>query len=267
MEQPNTKQCWECRRRRLVCDFTRPKCRKCQARGVACTGYDSKPLRWLHPQQVNAKGPEKTVVPRTVKPAEDSRMSAVLEAIEYCKAAPFFISGANALILTRQCAYRTRLGRDGVQRSRKPLLDAAVHCSPAPPVHQSEYCVHVTVPPHIAVERCGPSRPSRPSSATPTAPGRRLTGSDSRPCPGGTSDLRCDPGGSSSASHGRGRSTTIVSCKVSSHLSRQIQQSFEPPNWQHHINGATTLIGMKGGLGHLVFSRPYLCHLFRYYAL
>jgi len=86
MDERKMKHCWECRRRRLVCDFTRPKCRKCQVRGVACPGYDGqKPLRWLRPQQVNAKGPEKTVVPRSVKPAAERQMSAVLEAIEYCK--------------------------------------------------------------------------------------------------------------------------------------------------------------------------------------
>lgn len=78
--------CWECRRRRLVCDFTRPKCQKCETRGVACPGYDGKkPLKWLAPQQVNAKGPEKMAVPRAVKPAGERQMSTVLEAIEYCK--------------------------------------------------------------------------------------------------------------------------------------------------------------------------------------
>lgn len=202
MEQPKTKQCWECRRRRLVCDFARPKCRKCQARGVACPGYDTKPLKWLHPQQVNAKGPEKTVVPRPVKPAGDSRMTAVLEAIEYCKLAPFSGPGDNDLTISRQCAYRPRLGRDGDQRPRKPLLDATVHCSTPPPVYHSEYCVHVTVPPHIAVQRCRPSRSSRLGSATPATSRRRLTGSDGRPCSGGTPDLGCDPGGCSSPSHG-----------------------------------------------------------------
>jgi hypothetical protein len=47
----------------------------------------------------------------------------------------------------------------------------------------------------------------------------------------------------------------------------QIQQSFEPPNWRHHTNGAAVLIDLKGGLANLVFSRPYLRHLFRYYVL
>jgi hypothetical protein len=86
MDASKTKQCWECRRRRLVCDFTSPACRKCQVRGVECPGYDgTKPLKWLQPQQVNAKGPKKMVVPRAVKPESDRQMSLLLEAIEYCK--------------------------------------------------------------------------------------------------------------------------------------------------------------------------------------
>lgn len=57
----------------------------------------------------------------------------------------------------------------------------------------------------------------------------------------------------------------------SSEISRsdnlQLQQSFEPPGWRHHTNGATVMINTKGGLGNLVFSRPYLRHLLRYYTL
>ncbi|KAK3299867.1 fungal-specific transcription factor domain-containing protein [Chaetomium fimeti] len=47
----------------------------------------------------------------------------------------------------------------------------------------------------------------------------------------------------------------------------EIQQSFEPPNWRNHGNGAAVMIELKGGLQSLVLSRPFLRHLFRYYAL
>lgn len=118
MEEPKTKHCWECRRRRLVCDFTRPKCRKCQIRGVDCPGYDGKkPLRWLQPQQVNAKGPEKmvvpqmampqTAVPRTVKPTGERQMTAVYEAIEYCKYLACSWLQSAWLTPNRQHAHRT----------------------------------------------------------------------------------------------------------------------------------------------------------------
>jgi hypothetical protein len=43
-----TRQCWECLKRRLVCDFTLPHCKKCQKSGEECPGYnDRKPLQWI----------------------------------------------------------------------------------------------------------------------------------------------------------------------------------------------------------------------------
>lgn len=50
------KPCWECSKKRRVCDFTRPHCRKCQSRGVDCPGYEKKPLKWLQPGQTRSKG-------------------------------------------------------------------------------------------------------------------------------------------------------------------------------------------------------------------
>lgn len=50
------RQCWECARRRLVCDSTRPSCTKCTKSGVECPGYgQKKPLKWLKPGQVNSQ--------------------------------------------------------------------------------------------------------------------------------------------------------------------------------------------------------------------
>ncbi|KAK4140043.1 fungal-specific transcription factor domain-containing protein [Dichotomopilus funicola] len=49
-------QCWECRRRRLVCDGAQPVCSKCRAAGIVCPGYaDKKPLTWLAPGQVMSR--------------------------------------------------------------------------------------------------------------------------------------------------------------------------------------------------------------------
>lgn len=51
---PPTGHCWECKRRRLVCDSTRPACTRCQIARVNCPGYSSnKPLRWVRPGQVS----------------------------------------------------------------------------------------------------------------------------------------------------------------------------------------------------------------------
>ncbi|KAL5611133.1 hypothetical protein FOBRF1_007250 [Fusarium oxysporum] len=48
--------CWECSKRRLVCDLGTPKCRKCRVRGVDCSGYEHKPLQWMRPGQTRSKG-------------------------------------------------------------------------------------------------------------------------------------------------------------------------------------------------------------------
>ncbi len=70
-------QCWECRRRRLVCDGTQPVCAKCRTAGIVCPGYaDKKPLTWLAPGQVvsrarktgRKKGPRPTGNPKTQQP-------------------------------------------------------------------------------------------------------------------------------------------------------------------------------------------------------
>ncbi|KAK1832587.1 fungal-specific transcription factor domain-containing protein [Podospora conica] len=46
-------QCWECRRRRLVCDGDKPVCNKCRTAGIVCPGYaDKKPLVWVANGQV-----------------------------------------------------------------------------------------------------------------------------------------------------------------------------------------------------------------------
>lgn len=43
---PPMKKCWPCRRRRLKCDGTVPRCVKCRDNGVECT-Y-TKPLTWVN---------------------------------------------------------------------------------------------------------------------------------------------------------------------------------------------------------------------------
>lgn len=52
------RRCWECVRRRLVCDLKRPSCAKCSRSGVICPGYgENKPLTWLTPGKVRSKVP------------------------------------------------------------------------------------------------------------------------------------------------------------------------------------------------------------------
>ncbi|KAF2134984.1 hypothetical protein P153DRAFT_372221 [Dothidotthia symphoricarpi CBS 119687] len=61
-----TRQCWECHRRRLVCDHTLPHCKKCQKAGKECPGYDEqKPLQWVEPGKVIYRRGRKNIPPKT----------------------------------------------------------------------------------------------------------------------------------------------------------------------------------------------------------
>lgn len=51
-----SRQCWECLKRRLVCDYTLPHCKKCAKNGKTCPGYDEqKPLQWVEPGKVTSR--------------------------------------------------------------------------------------------------------------------------------------------------------------------------------------------------------------------
>ncbi|KAF5009389.1 hypothetical protein FDECE_4380 [Fusarium decemcellulare] len=80
------KACWECHSRRLICDFGRPGCQKCQSRNTACPGYGpQKPLKWLQPGQTRSKGQrarkEANIIKLTLK--DPSGSTSIFEAIEY----------------------------------------------------------------------------------------------------------------------------------------------------------------------------------------
>ncbi|OHF01767.1 C6 zinc finger domain-containing protein [Colletotrichum orchidophilum] len=50
------RSCWECQRRRLVCDSNRPICSKCKLSGIVCPGYENvKPLTWVAPNQITTR--------------------------------------------------------------------------------------------------------------------------------------------------------------------------------------------------------------------
>ncbi|KAH7091343.1 fungal-specific transcription factor domain-containing protein [Paraphoma chrysanthemicola] len=63
-EPKATRQCWECLKRRLVCDHTLPHCKKCQKAGKECPGYDEqKPLQWVEPGKVTSRRRKKNSPP------------------------------------------------------------------------------------------------------------------------------------------------------------------------------------------------------------
>jgi hypothetical protein len=64
-ENKASRQCWECLKRRLVCDHTLPGCKKCQKAGKECPGYDEqKPLQWIQPGKVTSRRRKKDSPPK-----------------------------------------------------------------------------------------------------------------------------------------------------------------------------------------------------------
>ncbi|CAG8082358.1 unnamed protein product [Penicillium salamii] len=58
MVEIRKRHCWECLRRRLVCDFALPGCNRCKSSGVDCPGYSETPpvrVRWLEPGRVKSR--------------------------------------------------------------------------------------------------------------------------------------------------------------------------------------------------------------------
>ena len=85
--QRHPRHCWECQRRRIVCDRWRPVCNKCQTAGIVCPGYDNqKPLTWLAPGRVISR-PRKRKSPPACRKASDQKEAAP-KAVEIRGAAP-----------------------------------------------------------------------------------------------------------------------------------------------------------------------------------
>jgi hypothetical protein len=63
-EEKATRQCWECLKRRLVCDHTLPHCKKCEKAGKVCPGYaEQKPLQWVQLGKVTSRRRKKNSPP------------------------------------------------------------------------------------------------------------------------------------------------------------------------------------------------------------
>ncbi|KFY13971.1 hypothetical protein V492_02933 [Pseudogymnoascus sp. VKM F-4246] len=85
-DKGSRRHCWECLRRSLVCDFTRPKCNRCTASGTECPGYgDKKPTRikWLPPGQAKSRNrkPKGNPSSKTDKAATDVSLTKTCESM------------------------------------------------------------------------------------------------------------------------------------------------------------------------------------------
>lgn len=95
MVEDRKRHCWECLRRSLVCDFTRPHCTRCSTSGIACPGYgktEPRRLKWLPPGKVTSRrqkkpvGTEVNVAGRSGGVGRElpTNLHVFVQAIEYC---------------------------------------------------------------------------------------------------------------------------------------------------------------------------------------
>ncbi|KAM4054315.1 fungal specific transcription factor [Hirsutella rhossiliensis] len=233
------KKCWECLKRRHVCDRSRPSCKKCGVRGINCPGYDHKPLKWMAPCQTKAKRrgadpPIRRGERLAVAPALDvcPEATQALEAIEYYNinicpdllttgaagsGNPFFTSPKLAHELPPtilQILASSAVGHRILQSSPRP---------------RSEIAVLTT---KLQVHRGESFRLLAQAMAQPASQ---------------ISD------------------ETLVSILVL--LLAEIQQSVASFTWRLHLDGASAIIRERGGLPGVFLSRPIFRHLLRYFVL
>ncbi|KAM0426418.1 hypothetical protein ACHAPT_008465 [Fusarium lateritium] len=238
-----SKSCWECLKRRLVCDLGRPGCKKCQSRDFECPGYDKKPLKWLQPGQTRSKGRraknESNVIQLSLR--DTTEATTLFEAIEYYNVhicpdlvangsgattkSPFIIPLADApyapaavrhSLVSAALAHRILQSEQGFEQDRA-ILSTRLQ------THRGAAIRHLASGVKLGSE-VGWNITSGPDS----------------------------------------RGVTLASMLV--FLFSELQQNFSP-NWRHHCDAAHTLIDLFGGTAHLLQEWPWFNHLFRYFIL
>ncbi|KND89985.1 hypothetical protein TOPH_05269 [Tolypocladium ophioglossoides CBS 100239] len=237
------KQCWECFRRRVVCDASRPLCKKCCARGVSCPGYGQKPLRWIAPGQTSSK--QRGVRnPPTGTRASACEPTAVARSVDVCREVTELFQAAeyyNALMCPNKMA-------TGAACAKNPfyMSAAAVQGLPLPVVK----LLTAGALGHRILQNG-----DRPGSDSAVLATRLQThrGAALRL----VAETLAEPAAQTS-------NVTLLCVYVL--LITEIQQSISP-DWRHHLDGVGAIIQARGGLPSLAMSLPPFRHILRYVAL
>ncbi|KAJ3499398.1 hypothetical protein NLG97_g374 [Lecanicillium saksenae] len=240
MSSADAKPCWECFKKRRVCDFSRPSCLKCVSRCLRCPGYDQKPLKWLQPGQTRSKG----------RRAKDEAGQMVLhdsptvppslpaQGTEPVQAAMYY----NSMV----CPDLEALGGAGEGSSYFVPLFAVAYMPPAS--HETMICTSLG---HRLLQM-GYNAQSKDAIVV----ARRLQthrGNAMR----FLSEMIANP----SFQYGDQTLGAIVIFLLS-----DIQHSIAP-TWSYHNEGAHALIRAQGGLRECILAKPNMGHLYRYFLL
>ncbi|KAF5020811.1 hypothetical protein F66182_7150 [Fusarium sp. NRRL 66182] len=228
------KQCWQCLKQRLVCDSSRPGCKKCLTRKVQCPGYGTKkPLTWLKPGQTKSKrlrsnGDAQVLLP-TFK--DCSGTTEVMEATRYFN--------------THICPDLVANGVGGGFQCPFTLHPDEVPHVPAAARHT---IVSIALAHRILKSECGFELDQRALS-------RKLQ------------NQRGEAIRELVATLGPGvELSDYTLAAILTFLLAEIQQSFSP-DWRQHCDAANAFIDNSGGMLALILCRPFQRPLVRYLIL
>ncbi|KAK4447954.1 fungal-specific transcription factor domain-containing protein [Podospora aff. communis PSN243] len=245
--ESKTRQCWACRRHRLVCDATHPECRKCAARGIDCPGYGiAKPVRWVPPQQARSK-----IQPQR-KPANPS-LRQIRDIASRAAVAPSLPASRELTELLEGIQYYNShicpdLAATGIGGPKSP------HFMPPEAI---SFFPSGTLQSLVSVALCHRllqtvDRPAEEKTAL-TAKMHQHAG------------LAIKALAIFLDKPEKHTSDATLACVIT--LMMAEIQAAHSSGWRQHVDGAAAVIRLCGGLSHIVFERPHMRHLLRYYAI
>ncbi|CAI6042837.1 unnamed protein product [Clonostachys chloroleuca] len=262
------KSCWQCSKRRLVCDLGKPGCKKCANHGVECPGYETKPLQWMQPGQTRSKGARKTERLRSSRKAasqatkdEPTTLNTGRTTTE-CSLPPKCSDREEALIVYPMVTDKSTFGlliqalnyhninispdlvATGDRSPDNPFIVQAGFASAIPLVIVE--VIICTALGHRMVQSVQGFEVDRNAMAVKL---RRHRGAAISAVASGLSHKEA-----------QWQDKTLISVVL-----LLLSEHSLSPNWWQHLDGAYSLIDMRGGLPHLISSMPRYRNLFRYF--
>ncbi|KAK3693138.1 fungal-specific transcription factor domain-containing protein [Podospora appendiculata] len=258
---PPNHQCWECRRRRLVCDAASPVCSKCRSSGIVCPGYgDNKPLTWLAPGRVISRGRRRRHIPALTSDfkngaaaIDDSSKDQLLVSFANTKAVVarpgMELRTATCDIVEALCYYNSAVYPDYTSNQLEPspfIIQCPLPVISLVPTAIVHTLVSVALS-HRLFTLSGNNTACSPSSGPASKTWSRLYHHRDLAIRA-LNDLVADE---------KTRTADITIGSVYTFLYAVLQQSITP-NWRQHVDGFVKLVELRGGFESIIHTSPHM---------